>query len=307
VPITADNVVDVTLRDAYQAFAQTPERADFLGDVAREVIDRATEGVLGSPSLLGRVLGRSAHEGHISLWLTDPKEQRVARVLGISGEVPQRGGDAIVVSNTNAGGNKLDYYLRRKVDYSVTVRPSGDLSEAIVEGTLGVTMSNTVPASGVAQIVAGPFEGAADRFVYGQNHSFLSVYTPLTFSAAEADGQPVGVETGIELGRNVYSRFVDVYPQGTTDLTLDVSGFVPLSRRGWYELTLVRQPSVANDQVAVRVAVPEGFRIERAERGLKVVDGVAEGLIDLDRTRTVRVKIAHADDRNLWERLRDGP
>ncbi len=39
-PIDSGNVVDVTLRDAYARFADTPDRADFLGDVAKAAVDQ---------------------------------------------------------------------------------------------------------------------------------------------------------------------------------------------------------------------------------------------------------------------------
>jgi UDP-N-acetylmuramyl pentapeptide phosphotransferase/UDP-N-acetylglucosamine-1-phosphate transferase len=303
--VNSHNVVDVTLRDAYQEFAKTPARADFLGDVAHAAIDKATTGSLGTPAVLGRVLGRAAHQGHISLWLAKPEEQRVARVLGISAGVPSTSGDSLVVSNTNAGGNKLDYYLQRKVDYSVTVTPTADLRDAFTKGTVTVGLTNDVPPSGIAQIAAGPFEGATDQFVYGQNHSFLSVYTPLTFTGARQNDQPVGLEPSQELGRNVYSSYVDVFSQGTSTTAIDLSGNVRLRDGGWYDLTIMHQPTVRQDEVTVHVAAPAGFEIVDAV-GLKVDGGVAEGTVPLDRTRTVRVRLAHSGSANLWERLRDG-
>jgi UDP-N-acetylmuramyl pentapeptide phosphotransferase/UDP-N-acetylglucosamine-1-phosphate transferase len=304
-PVNAKNVVNVTLRDAYARFARTPERADFLGDVARVAIDRATSGSLGTPATLGRVLGRSAHAGHIQLWLANPEEQRVAEVLGISGAVPSTATDSLIVSNTNAGGNKLDFYLQRRVDYSVTVTPTDDLRHAFTQGTVTIDLQNNVPLEGVPQIAAGPFEGATDRFVYGQNASFLSVYTPLTFTEARAGTEPVGLEPAEELGRNVYSRYIDVFAGGSANLTIDLAGNVRLVGDGWYELTLMRQPTVRPDSVAVHITAPSGFEIVAA-RGLDLVDGVAEKTVDLTRTRTFRVKLAHSSSANLWERLRDG-
>ena len=60
-PISAENVVNVTLRDAYAEFAETPERADFLGDVAKVAVDKATSGNLGKPAQIAKVLGGAAH------------------------------------------------------------------------------------------------------------------------------------------------------------------------------------------------------------------------------------------------------
>ncbi|MFM8305447.1 MAG: DUF4012 domain-containing protein [Actinomycetota bacterium] len=303
-PINADNVVDVTLRDAYAAFARTPDRADFLGDVARESIDRATSGDLGSLAALSRTLGEAARQGHIQLWLAQPGEQAVVDEIGLSGRVPSPRGDSLLVSNTNAGGNKLDYYLRRAIDYSVTVTPSADRRTARAEGTIGVRLDNTVPASGVPQIAAGPYEGLTERFVYGQNHSYTSVYTPLLMTAVRADGRPGGVEGDEELGRNVYSAYMDAFAQKGVDLSVDVAGTVKL-RKGWYELTLIRQPTLRPDTVTVRIAAPDGYEVLEA-RGLEVVDGVATGVVDLDQTRGLRVRIAPKGGGTLLERLESG-
>lgn len=303
-PINAQNVVDVTLRDAYVAFARTPERADFLGDVAQVSIDRATSGDLGNLAALSKTLGTAARQGHIALWFNEPTEQAVVDEIGIGGRVPTPFGDSLLVSNTNAGGNKLDYYLQRAIDYSVTVTPSADRRTAFTQGTIGVQLDNGVPVSGVPQIAAGPYEGATDKFVYGQNHSYTSIYTPLEMTAVRADGQPAGVEGTTELGRNVYSGYLDAFAQKGANLSLDVAGTVKL-RDGWYELTLIRQPTLRPDKVTVRVAAPEGYEVLEA-RGLEVVDGAATGVIDLDRTRGLRVRIAPKGGGSLLDRLESG-
>lgn len=304
-PIDAGNVVDVTLRDAYAAFAETPERADFLGDVARAAIDRATSGDLGSLARLSKVLGKAAHEGHIIVWFAEPEAERVVERVEVSGRVPAPRGDSLLVSTTNAGANKLDYYLQRAIGYAVTVTPSADLREAHAQGTISVELANTVPPTGVPRIAAGPYEGRPDLFVYGQNHSYLSVYTPLVLAGVRVDGRPAGVEGDVELGRNVYSGYLDVFAQQAAKIELDVAGTVALAPGGWYELTLVRQPTLRPDGVTLRVAVPRGFRIVAAD-GLRIVDGAAQGTIDLTRTRTVRVRIAHDRGSSLWDRLRGG-
>ena len=60
-PLSAQNVVRVTLNDAYVAFAQD-QRVDFIGDVAHDVMDRATSDRLGRPARIAKVLGQAARE-----------------------------------------------------------------------------------------------------------------------------------------------------------------------------------------------------------------------------------------------------
>ena len=114
----------VTLRDAYAAFADTPERADFLGDVAQVAVDEATSGNLGRPAQIAKVLGGAAHEGHLMLAFARPEEQELAVELGVSGRMDPVRSDAVAVTTSNAAANKIDYYLQRSVRYTVQLDPN---------------------------------------------------------------------------------------------------------------------------------------------------------------------------------------
>ena len=130
-PIDAGNVVNVTLRDAYAAFDDNSrERADFLGNVAKAAVDQATSGTLGKPAQIAKVLGKAAHEGHLTLAFARPDEQKLSEDLGTAQEMRPVRSDAIAVTSSNAGGNKIDYFLRRTVDYQVKLTPNTQLTEA---------------------------------------------------------------------------------------------------------------------------------------------------------------------------------
>ena len=101
------------MRDAYAQFAATPDRADFLGDVAKAAVDEATAGTLGKPAQIAKVLGGAAHSGHLILGFTRPNEEALADQLGVSGRLDPVRSDAIAVTSSNFAGNKIDYYLNR--------------------------------------------------------------------------------------------------------------------------------------------------------------------------------------------------
>jgi hypothetical protein len=285
-PITADNVVDVTLRQAYDVFART-ERGEFLGDVAEAVWRRATRMNLGSPARLARVLGGAARRGNLMLWFSDPKEQRLAARLGTAGAVPRSPSDSLLVTSQNAGGNKVDYYVTRHVDYSVKLTPDEMEHRARAEAKLQFQVDNGAPA-GVSSVALGPFDR---RFQPGEDRSFVSVYTPLTFSNASRDGTSAQLESSTELGRNVFSEFASVQAGTSGTLSMQLDGTVPLEPGGWYALDLVRQPTIRPDDVSVHIDVPPGWRIE-AVVGLELMSPRrAEGRISLNQTSQVRVKL----------------
>jgi len=301
-PITADNVVDVTLSEAYAEFASTPERADFLGDVADAVVAEATEGNLGEPANVARVLGDAARRGHIALWFDRPAEQRLASAVGADGGL-RRGGDTLHVTAANVAANKLDYYLQRDLDYRIELTPADRGPTAAAEGSLVVRFANTAPDSGLPQIVAGPYEGGAPgEFRAGENVSYVSVYTPLAASRVTVDGNEVPVIAGRELGLDVYSTIVRVPADDDRTMALDLAGSVRMTRDGWYVLRLGSQPMVLDGRARVSVSVPDGYRITDATHLQRVFGGRATGILTLDRPTTVRVHVERAPG-GLWGRL----
>jgi hypothetical protein len=301
--ITADNVVDVTLRYAYVRFASTPERADFLGDVADEVVVAATRGALGEPAQVAQVLGAAARQGHLALWFADPGEQRLAAAVGASGGLARGGRDVVHVTTANVGGNKLDYYLERDLDYRVELRPDGEGRGATATATLAVRLESTAPTEGLPQIVAGPFEGGAPgEFVAGENVSYVSVYSPLVATRVALDGDPVPTIAGEELGLEAFSTVVRIPAGEGRTLAADLEGRLRLTGRGDYVLALGSQPMVQAGRARISVSVPDGYRITGATRLQRVTGGRATGIVALDGPRTVRVRI-EPNPRGVWERL----
>jgi hypothetical protein len=59
---------------------------------------------------------------------------------------------------------------------------------------------------------------------------YFSLYTPLVLSEVTLDGRPAQMEGAIELGSNVYSRFVSVPPQTSVELKFELTGTVASGR-----------------------------------------------------------------------------
>ncbi len=302
-PINAGNVVDVTLRDAYVAFERTPQRADFLGDVAQAAVDKATSGRLGKPPKIAQVLGKAAHAGHLTLAFARPEEQRLAVRLGVAEKMEPVRSDAIAVTSSNAAGNKIDYYLQRSVDYRVMLTPNNSLDAAIARADLSVNLDNTAPDSGLPEGVIGPFD---PRFVAGENRTFLSLYSPLEFRAATVDGKATDVSPGRERGRNVYSRFTDVFSKTQQTNAVKLAGQVAL-HDGWYTLVVRHQPTLNPDRVHVSVDVPEGWRIDKSPGMTRPFSRRASVDTSFERTTTYRVHIVRDPGAwDLWGRLEAG-
>jgi UDP-N-acetylmuramyl pentapeptide phosphotransferase/UDP-N-acetylglucosamine-1-phosphate transferase len=302
-PITAQNVVDVTLRDAYAAFEDTPERADFLGDVAQVAVDTATNGNLGRPAHIAQVLGGAAHEGHLVLAFARPEEQELADELGVAGRLEPVRSDAVAVTSSNAAANKIDWYLHRSVSYEVRLDPNVRATSAQASGNLEVALDNTAPAEGLPQIVIGPFD---PRFYAGESRSFVSLYSPLRISDATMNGTATAVGPGRERGRNVYSVFADMPARSTTKIEATLTGRVKL-HRGWYAVSVRHQPTLNADRLHVSVDVPEGWRIDKAPGMERPFARRASVTVDLERTKNFRVHVIREPSTwDLWSRLETG-
>ena len=299
VPVSAENVVDVTLRDAYERFPDDAARVAFLGRLSERVWNAFGTSDLGNPLRVARIVHEAARGGHLQVHLNRPEEGTLLTSLGADGRVPPVRGDSVMVVNQNLSANKVDYYLRRQVRYQVDLDPGS--APAKLSGLLEVGLENQAPGGGLSSAVLGPYDS---RFVAGENRTYVSVYSPFESTSAELDGRPVQPESQTELGRRVESLVVSVPPQSSRTLRLGLTGEVTLTEDGWYRLDLPRQPILAPDRVHVSVSVPAGWQIVETEGGLRR-DGDREAVVDLtlDRGRSMWLRVDRAGWPRTWERL----
>ncbi|MDP9074752.1 MAG: DUF4012 domain-containing protein, partial [Actinomycetota bacterium] len=277
-PITAENVIQVTLQGAYDALPYD-RRVAFLGDVAQAVFAAATSRDLGNPLRIAQALGPAVAHRHLQLYLTDKAEEAFAARLGAAGAFVPAAGDQFLVTTQNASANKVDYYLQRKLSYRLALKPPGSNSRsddrAHVHGTLTVDLTNNAPASGHALDALGPY---LPTLTAGENRTFLSLYTPLVVSSGVVDGRPAALASGSELGQHVYSLFLDIPAGATRTVTFLVEGSIRIAPGGWYTLDLPHQPTLGTDQVDISLTVPHGWQVQAgpaSSRWVRRYDAVA--------------------------------
>jgi hypothetical protein len=239
-PISGDNAEHILLYDQYVRLQNTAERIDFLGTTAKLVWERLAAGELPPPKAIVRALGPAVVAKHLQITSLDPSEDRVLARAGVNGRVLPVDGDALAVITQNACGNKIDWFLQRDVNYRATVDATGQL-----DARLTVTLRSNAPPSGLpGYLIGNPFKPAVPS---GTNRLYLSVYTPLTLRDARVDGAPATLGSERELGRAVYSTYVDIPPQGAVTVELHLAGVMAASAP--YKLGLHAQPLVNPDRV----------------------------------------------------------
>ncbi len=282
-PLTSENAARFLMFDQYQAFGSNADRVDALSDVAHETFDRLTRESLPGPRTLSDHFDPIVDGGHIAFATPDPVTYLPLVPMGVTGSLdpPKAGTDSVTLTTANAAGSKIDLFLNRRESYDVHWDPA----TSQVTSTLTVTLENTAPPSGLPDYVIGNAVGLP----WGTNRSFVSMYSPFELVAARRDGAPVAVQAETELGRNVYSTFVDIPPGGSVQLQLDLAGVV----EGPYRFNAPVQPFANADRLTVTVDRPDGGPV--ASRQGKLADGRVTWSTTLDLPRSLSVTDAEPD------------
>ena len=227
-----------------------------------------------SPSVRdGRLFGHASRE----------EEQELLATIGLDGSFPAAEADFLSVTGTNQGPNKIDAYLERSISYSPTFRPD----TGIVEGTVEIRLTNSAPPDGLPVEVIG---NRHDR-PPGTNQMLLTVYSALQVREARLNGQPVGFGATTRFGRSASVLAVDVPPESTVTVELDLRGTLERSRI--YTLVVGRQPTVNPDVYEIELAGTGGWEV--VQSGDLAVDG-GRGRVTLEEGRSVAVSARFAED-----------
>ena len=217
--ITKDNVVELTESTAYVRFADDNKaRKQYLQTVAARVVDKMT-GKLSSPQALLDALGKAAGEGRIAVWSADPAVQQVLSTTKVGNVVPEDAAPYAGVVVNNLGGNKLDYYLTREIEY-VADSCVGDTRSS----TVTVRLTNNTPAGEFPDYVAGMFENVGNT-PKGTNSVDLSLLATrgATLDKVTVNGAQQFVFTGSELGHPVFNVRPMILRGKTTEVTYQLT------------------------------------------------------------------------------------
>jgi hypothetical protein len=231
--IDADNVVPLTESEAYERFAKDNGARDaYLQQVARAAYERLL-GATDTAALL-HALGSSAGDRHLQLASEHPDEEAAFADLPVAGTLPAGGAAPYLeVVTQNAGGNKLDYWLRRSV-----TRTRG--ADGVV--TVTVALTNDAPR-GLPTYVQGRLDlPPGTKHVDGAQYEYVSVYCSATcgLDGATLDGRPLAMESETERGHAVLSTYLELLPGRTTSLVLRLVGEPPGAPGGRPQPLVVR-------------------------------------------------------------------
>jgi hypothetical protein len=209
--ISGDNVVALTQQTLYSKFSTNNiARKQYLLDVAKTASEKLLSGSGNSANLIKAAL-KGANERRLAIWSADSALEAQLQDTSLSGALVQTKDPFTGFVAINAGGNKLDYYLNRKLSWIA----SGCGATRSTEAT--VTLTNNAPASGLPLYVSGRADHPDYPTKPGDNLLIVQYYATqgAKLTAASLDGKPVGLYVLSEKGHPVYVVSVEL-PRGTS-------------------------------------------------------------------------------------------
>lgn len=221
--VNADNVVELTESTAYARFpTDQVARKQYLQDIASAVVDKMTKST-GSPRALLDALGKAVGEGRISVWSADPADQELLEQTPLAHIIPEDPAPYAEVVINNLGGNKMDYYLEREIEY-VADGCDGDRRNS----TVTVRLKNTANEAELPDYVATTGGLSADIPIDLPRGSMLTSVkllgtTGAKLESALSNGDKIAVFTGQELGHPTFEVQVAIPPGQAGELSFRLS------------------------------------------------------------------------------------
>ena len=221
--ITKDNVVELTESTAYSRFpTDQTARKMYLQDIASEVVRKIT-GRVESPQKLLDALGKAVGERRIAVWSSVPAEEELLEQTPLAHVVPDDPAPYAGVVINNLGGNKLDYYLRRQIEYV-----ADGCSAETRNSTVTIRLSNEAPKTGLPDYVAAapgirpdiPLDVPKGAMVTSVR---LLATKGATLVSALVEGQQVPVFSGTERGHPTFEVQLGIPPGQSGSLSFRLS------------------------------------------------------------------------------------
>ncbi|MEX1046743.1 MAG: DUF4012 domain-containing protein [Actinomycetota bacterium] len=272
--LTSRSVVPFVTNKAYFRFKDTDERKEALGIAANDVWKTFLREA--PPAAALRALTEAVSNRHIIIHAVDPQLQYAFETAGATGDLEAKG-DFLGSIVNNFAGNKVDFYMRRSIEYDVSLEPNGFAS---ANATL--TFKNEAPAHAPPGYALGPFEGESHEHLHlspGDNHSLVVLYSPAgtQVKSVRENGKPSFVQPENESDLRLFGSYITVNAQ--TSKRLQYALTLPEVWRGSnaagdYTLRIQGQPTIRPTLAKVTLRAPPGMHFtEQPEASEVLIDG----------------------------------
>ena len=210
VTITADNVVQLTLKDAYKTYeTDNDARKQFLVDIMNSVFSQFTNKGFSKASM-ARGIMKSIIENRILIYLNDSKYEDFLAKTRLGGYLSEEPNNEYRVVIQNIDASKMDYYLAKEVSIACTNSGTTEVK---------VTTTNTVDATAAkdlpAYVLTRADKTAPKGRITGQHRFKLFIYGPVNSKVVSgARSNSAGIPGGVaeERRRKIVVFDTDLQP-----------------------------------------------------------------------------------------------
>lgn len=254
VEITASNARRLLLRDIYQRFPRSLERAQniYLSNLVDEVWRKIRAGNFAIGSM-GAALADSAATQHLKVFSVDPEVQAALRSIGVSGDPTTEEPNVQVFVHNNFTGSKVDHYISRVQHVDIELTEDGT---AQVQAE--VTIDNSVPVEPVS-VINRPLNKMYPVGLARMTTNFMLPKKAIVNLTAE-DGRSKSFFSGRDSGHPVQWTSVNLSSGETVTLSIEYE--IPNAVLGdEFRFTLWPQALPFPDHYVVTVAAGPGVKV----------------------------------------------
>lgn len=222
VRLDASSAEQFFARDIYIRYPDPSEKDGVMLQFLQQMFVQMSPFEL-DPAALWRALGPSVAAGQVQAWSPAPIVADALAASPLGGAVPAKSGPWVTAAFNNNSGNKIDSFVRTKLQYEA----SGACQSGVVQGSVTATLElDQVPAGLPAWVVGRNDE---TDMPYATSAMTVHIYGPsgAMGKSFEVNGAREPASQGFERGHPVWSTRVQLAPgvPVTVKATFDQSAF----------------------------------------------------------------------------------
>jgi len=247
---------------------QRVARKYILDVIAREIVPKLSK--ISNIEPIIKMVTQNLNEKDIQLWFKNENLQKIASDAKWTGEVDEDwSGDYVMISDTNVGALKSDYYMKRSMEYKVDFtgksaeandvnagRMVRYISDDIKEQVMSGTFVTSKPLATVRMIYENTATQASN---YNMDyHSFTRLYVPNGSKWYVREWfEPPGLDVGVFGDTQVYGYKFDVLLGDTIPTMLQYTLPDTITEDG-YKLKIQKQSGIGNIPLKVTIITSNG-------------------------------------------------
>jgi hypothetical protein len=299
--LNSSNVVPFLTNGAYLLPGSARVIRGYLGLAPLRIFQDFLAKARGYAAL--RALVDAAAGGHMLMNATDPAVQSDFQIADVTGAIaPAQGDDLFALTINNLAGNRVDYYVRRAIDYDVTLLPDGQ-----GRATASVTFENDSPLDPSTPALASlllPHAGPAD-LEPGETFEQVTITCRRRSElvGSSIDGAPFPMAAHALGGLETFTGILRIPPQGSSTLTMALDlGHVWRGdgAQGTYALSIPTQPVIVSTAANVTIHAPSGMTIAAASPDMSTQDVSATWRGSLSEVLTLRTRFQRDTLGRIW-------